>query len=934
MWHSDVMPEGLIGRERELEAAAAFLGGLQDGPAVLVFAGEPGIGKTTVWRDAVNQARASSFVVLSARPVQAEAGLAFAGLADLLEPVAEELLPELPVPQQRALKAALLWEDPGAKRVDQRAVSAGTSAVLRLLARRGPVLVAVDDLQWLDRPSARVLEFALRRLAGAHVGVLASERVEHGVRLPLALAQAAPEGQFSRVELGPLHLEDLHKLLTGRLGRSFTRRMVARIEDATGGNPFYAIEVARSLPEDMASVAVLPIPDRLLKLVEARVLGLPRGARRLLLAAAGLPEPTVELVKAATGTTSDESRRAVEHCESRGIIEIDGARLRFTHPLFAAAAYATAPAAERRRMHRQLAGLTEEIEEQARHLALGADGADARLAVVLDAAAEHARARGAPESAAEFAEWARALTPAERTVEIQRRAIRAAECYFHAGELHRARAMLEELWAQAPGELDRAGALRLLGEIHYHEDSFDEAVRVLTQALACVGDNRELRLAIEVSLTFATVSRGDFAGASDHAAQALVLAEVDAEPAAAAEALAVAAMADFLMGRGLDEKKIEHALRLEDPDHQVPVTVRPSLVAGCLALFEGQLERCDRLLRPLRERILERGEESDLVVNSCYLIWSASWRGDLIRAEGYAAEATEIAARIGSDSLRCMMLAYAAVASAYAGEAALTESRAGEAIELTSRTGYKLAVLWASWALSVLALSEGDFQAADAALAPLAAMFEDHVPEPVRAFFLPDEIEALIGLGHLDRAERLLAAFDEAARRLNRQWALMRVSRCRALLLAARGDLDGASVHAGQALSRCAGLELRIEAARTFLAAGQVERRRRKKAVAADHLGQAAALFEHMGAAVWADRARAELNRVGLRPSAPGDLTASERKVAELITSGLTNREVAAQLFMSPKTVEATLARVYRKLGVHSRAQLGAELASPGSLPG
>jgi DNA-binding CsgD family transcriptional regulator len=927
------MPEGVIGRERELEAAAGFLRGLQDGLGVLVFAGEPGIGKSTIWRDAVSQARASSFAVLSARPVQAEAGLAFAGLADLLEPVAGKVLPELPVPQQRALRVALLREDPGSGRVDQRAVSAAAHAVVRLLARNGPVLLAVDDVQWLDRPSARVLEFALRRLADLPVGVLAAERVEHGVRLPLALERAAPEERFRRVELGPLSLEDLRQLLAGRLGGSFTRRMVARIKDATGGNPLFAIEVARSLPEDApAGVAVLPIPDRLLKLVEARILGLPRGARQALLAAAGLPAPTVELVKAATGTTPDESRRAVEHAESRGILEVEGPLLRFTHPLFAAAAYATAPAAERRRMHRQLAGLTEEIEDQARHLALGADGTDARLAAVLDAAAEHARARGAPESAAEFAGWARALTPAGRTREIQRRTIQAAGYHLHAGELRRARAMLEELLAQAQGTgRERADALRLLGEIHYHEDSFDEAVRVLTQALDFAGNHRELRLAIEVSLAFATVSGGDIAGASDHATRALALAEADGQPASAAEALAVAAMADFLVGRGLDKAKIERALRLEDPDHLVPVSVRPTLVAGCLALFEGHLKRCDRLLRPLRERTLERGEESDLLVNSCYLIWSASWQGDLARAEGYAAEALEAADRIGSDTMRCMTLAYAAVAPAYAGDAPLTRSRAGNSIALASRTGYSLAMLWANWALGLLALSQGDFQAADAAMAPLAATFADHVPEPVRAFFLPDEIEALIGLGRLDRADCLLAAFGEAARRLDRPWALMRASRCRALLLAARGDLDGACEQMGQALSGCAGLELRIEAARTYLAAGQVERRRRSKSIAADHLGRAAGLFEHMGAALWAERAHAELGRVGLRPPAPSQLTPSERKVAELIASGLTNREAAAALFMSPKTVEATLARVYRKLGVHSRAQLGAELTSPGS---
>lgn len=422
--------------------------------------------------------------------------------------------------------------------------------------------------------------------------------------------------------------------------------------------------------------------------------------------------------------------------------------------------------------------------------------------------------------------------------------------------------------------------------------------------------------------------------ASEHAGRALALADLGAEPASAAEALAVAAMAGFLAGRGLDEAKIERALRLEDPDHQVPVLVRPTLIAGCLAHYQGHLGRCDRLLLPLRERTLQRGEEGDTALTCCYLIWSASWQGDLARADGYAAEALGIAARIESDSLRCMALAFAAVVSAFVGEAALTESRAGESIALASRTGYQLAVLWASWAVGVLALSRGDFRAADAAMAQLAAMFEDHVPDPVRAFFLPDEIEALIGLGRLDRAERLLTAFGEAARRLDRPWALMQCSRSRALLLAARGDLDAASAQAAEALSRCAGLELRIETARTLLVTGQIERRQRRKAIAAGHLSQAARIFGQMGAALWAERARAELGRVGLRPAAPGELTASERKVADLIVSGLTNREVAAQLFVSPKTVEATLAHVYRKLGVHSRGQLGAQLASPRSLPG
>jgi DNA-binding CsgD family transcriptional regulator len=241
--------------------------------------------------------------------------------------------------------------------------------------------------------------------------------------------------------------------------------------------------------------------------------------------------------------------------------------------------------------------------------------------------------------------------------------------------------------------------------------------------------------------------------------------------------------------------------------------------------------------------------------------------------------------------------------------------------------------LWANWATALLALSQDDPRAADAALGPLSTIFEQQgVPEPIRAFFLPDEIQALIALRQMERAERMLAVFEEAALRLERGWALMLAERCRALLLAARGDLDGASAAASEALARCDGLELRIEVARTFLVAGVLERRRRSKQRAANHLQQALELFDHAGARLWAQRARAELDRVGQRLSSSTELTVSECRVAQLTALGLTNREVASRLFISPKTVEANLARVYRKLNIRSRAELGARLKSIGTI--
>jgi DNA-binding CsgD family transcriptional regulator len=265
------------------------------------------------------------------------------------------------------------------------------------------------------------------------------------------------------------------------------------------------------------------------------------------------------------------------------------------------------------------------------------------------------------------------------------------------------------------------------------------------------------------------------------------------------------------------------------------------------------------------------------------------------------------------------------VASAYRGEAGLTKERAEESIRLAASTGHLLAALWAGWALGLLALSQDDPEAAHAALSRLIVA-KGQLVVPIRGFFLPDEIEALISLGRLDEARRLLDAFEEATCRFPDPWALMMTERCRALLLAAEGELEQAAGPAAKALEHGEQVEHEIERARTLLIAGQVERRRRRKAAAAGHLRLAIEAFERMGAALWAQRARQELRRVGLRPAAPSELTTSERRVAELAAAGRTNREIAAQLFMSPKTVEANLARVYRKLDVRSRAQLVSHL--------
>jgi DNA-binding CsgD family transcriptional regulator len=927
--------EGVVGRDRELEAAVEFLDELERGPAALVFEGEPGIGKTTLWSSVVEWARDRSMVVLSARVVEPEAKLAFAALGDLLEPVGDDVLSELPEPQRRAIAVALLRADPGDRTLDPRAVGAGMVTILRLLTRIGAVVVAVDDLQWLDRPTARVLGFALRRLGGLSVGVLGSERVGEGAAVPLDLEGANLAERITRLRLGPLSLASLHEVLKARLRRSFPRRMLVRIEQVAGGNPFFALEVARALPEDaLPGSPIVPLPDNLLRLVEARISRLPVTSRETLMAAAALPAPTVELVAGAVGTTVARALLALERATSVGIIRLEGPVIRFSHPLFAAAVYSSAPPADRRRVHGRLARLVVELEERARHFALAAESTDEAAARMLDEAALHARRRGAPETAAALAEQACLLTPPGRPAQLLRRTIRSAEYQFHAGELRRARQMLEEVLREAPAARERVEALRLLGEILSHEDSFSEAIRVFEEALEHAGGELGVESVIETRLAFAVHVSGDFAGAKRHADRALGLAEQLGEPALLAEALAVSLMPAFLLGLGVDEAKVERALRLEDPHRPTPIMMRPSLCAGGLALFTGELDRSVSILSELRERILEHGQESDLPFVSSYLGWAECWRGNLRVASGYCDESLECAARIGGEPLRYWALAYAAVPAAYSGEHALTGARVQECREVADQIGEDIALHWAGWARAVLALSEGDPETACVELAPFVPMFEEHgVPEPITGFFLPDAIEAMISTGQLGRAERLLTMFEESAERLSRGWAITAARRCRALLKAAGGDLGGASRTIAEAVDVGEQLELRLEQARTLLIGGQIERRRRQKLAASAFIERALGIFEEAGAALWAERARGELDRVGLRRAARDELTETERRVAELAATGLTNREVAGRLFMSPKTVEANLARAYRKLGIHSRAELGARLTGAGREP-
>jgi DNA-binding CsgD family transcriptional regulator len=915
-------PPRLEGREPELDAVRAFVDALDDGPRGLLIEGEAGIGKTAIWRAALAEAEARGCIVLRCVAEQAEARLSFVGLADLAEGVSDESLAAVRHPQREALEIALVRRERAAEPPDPAAVAIGFRSLLVRMSAVAPVVVAVDDVQWLDAATARALAFAVRRLDGQRVGVLATARTPLAGPEPLGLERALGPERLARVRLGPLGVDAVRRLVESALGYGFPRPTLLRIAQTAGGNPLFAFEIARTVGPAPAleAGAPLPVPDNLRELVAGRIAELEPVAQRTLLVAAALSHPTVELVERAS------SERGLIAAEESGLLSLEeaGDRVVFAHPLYASAVYTAAASGRRRELHRSLATLVADPEERVRHRALAATGADERVARELEAAAAAARGRGAWETAGELLEQARALTPYKLAGSARARGVSAAEHHIHAGDRPRARALLESILEEAPPGPTRSDALRLLAEVLYNEQGFGGVTPLLDEAAAQAGGPARA-VAVELDLTYVRCNHlGDSAGADPHADRALALAAEAGDQALLAEAMAVRAMVDFLIGRGADWALVDRALALEGDSRTAPLYLRPSSISACLKLWTGRDDEAREELTALRRAANETGDESDLAY---LLTWLASLEithGDLAAGEALADEAASHAALAGSEFNRAWALTQRAMALAYRGDADGARGSAGEAAEICARFEASNPMLWGSAALAVLELSQGDPAAAWAALAAPAEA-ADAFEEPL-ALVLAPAVEALIGLGELDRAEAMLDRLQARAERRDRVWAVAEGWRCRALLLAARGELEQAHAATERALAEHERIVAPLERGRALLAQGQIARRRKQKRAARDSLEAALALFEPLGAELWAQRAREDMERLGRRRS--DDLTPSEGRVAALVAQGLSNKEVAQALFVTVHTVEVHLSRVYAKLGVRSRTQLAGRLSS------
>jgi DNA-binding CsgD family transcriptional regulator len=918
---------GVYGREAELARVRRFLDDAHGGPAALLIEGAAGIGKTTLWSAGIDLARRRGWWVLTCRPVQSEAALSFSALGDLLESVPEQALAGLPGPQRRALDVALLRAEPGPEPPDQRAVAVALLGVIRALADTAPVIIGVDDLPWLDRASAAVLEYALRRLTAQRAGLLAT--VAPGAPGPArAWRQWFAPGQAASLPVGPLSAEALDVMLRAKGGPPDSWPEVVEVHEASGGNPFFAQELAAALGAVghwRGAGQPLPVPGSLQPLVQRRLAALSPAGRDVALLAAAAANPAVEVVVAACG---DDvlARDGLDSAEAAGVLLIAADRVRFTHPLLRSLHYSSATDRERRHAHRRLAEAAGEGEGQVRHLALAATGPDEELAGRLAAAAETACLRGAAVAAAELADLALSLTPPAGAARAGR-LIEAGRLHLAAFDPDGARQHLEAAVEQSePGQV-RATALHQLGRVLGYLEGPAAAVPLGPRALDEAEDGTVLQALIHRDIAFAMAisPEGITVAARDHLRAAVAIADRIGDDGLAAQLTAFQAVDEFVAGRGVRDDLIERALDRRHQAGRVPMEERPRVLVSHVLRSSDDLAGARALLTEEYAEANEQGAETDLPFLVLHLALVEAWAGNFDLAEQYCDHGYRVAMAAGAATQVAYMHGARAILLACRGPEADARAEAQLAIDGGLRSGVYYAALLGSHALGLVELVSGNPAAAHGILALITgavAVREMIDPGWMGLRSIPDDIEALIRLGDLDAAEALLASVAERAQRLGRASALATGGRCRALLASARGEHDAAAESLRLAFAAHERLEMPLELARTHLVAGEVARRARRKVAAREHVGQARLIFTRLGAAPWAQRAEAELARLGTTRATGLELTSAQHRVADLVAAGHTNREVAAELYMGLRTVEAHLSVIYRKLGVRSRSEL------------
>jgi DNA-binding CsgD family transcriptional regulator len=908
--------EVLIAREAEIAVIEGFLDG--SGPRGLVLEGEPGIGKTSLWAAGVEAADMRGMTVLEARATGSEVRLSFAGLSDLLGRLPDSAFDLLPPPQRGAVDVALLRVAHSGKSTHARAVGQALLNVLRVVAGDAPVVVAIDDLQWLDLPSSRALGFALRRLVDEPVAILATARTGAREPPPIGLADVFLSARLQRLRVAPFHPRAIEQLLQSRLGLRLSRRALSRLHERAGGNPFFALEIGRRLEGARIEAAnEMPLPDSLREIVRERLERLPIRTRRLLLSASALSHPNLQLL----GRTAV---RDIQPAVAEGVVKLEGDRVSFDHPLFAFVPYEEASPARRRRLHARLADVVSDVEERARHLALATTDLDERVASELDHAARLALVRGAPDAAAELMHLARLRTPGW---DIER-LMAEAEYTFESGDSAHARDLMDQAMVRLePGPRRAHAAARLAWFRGGWGDDPHAALKLLEGAVEQAGADLAVAAEVFECLTWQCLLVGQHDDAARYARRGADAAdELGDAHWISLLALAVA-LTEGKAGRARAARSA--VARLESVRETTPPARAindPRWLGAIYRASDGDIQGALALIHPLHQRALELGDESSLPNLLEHLALLEFRAGNWNRSDELLDTALETAIRADQEIQRLALSAWRAFLDVHMGRTQSARATAEETISAARKRRLPVYEDVARWALVRLSLSNNDPHTA-------RTLFEQ-MRNPERgigehSFFrhYGDAAEALVAVGDLDRAQTMVRRWRSHAAALDHAAAGAGGDRCAGLIAMAEGDPGRGLGLLERAVLRGRRLPEPFELGRSLLTLGTVQRQMRKKRQAAATLREALELFQSLPAPIWATRTVRELARIGGRPVADGNLTETERRIVALVAAGHTNAETARELALSPKTVEWNLSKAYRKLGVRSRSQLAARTA-------
>jgi len=906
--YSSGMP--LVGRDAELERLAAALQAAPHASTCVVVEGMVGAGASALLDTAVATAVAvaaadSGLRVLRCRPTAAERHLAYAALADLLAPL-DDLSAVSPVPRGALEGALLRGGDLPASAIAERAVATGCAELVQHAATVTPLLLAIDGAHELDDASAAVLRFVLRRLPASGVCVWIAQRAGYS---PLVAGET--------MSLAPLPDAAIATVVRRTCAAPPSAPVLRAVVAAAGGNPLFATELARAVEQHgVDDRGVLPLPPSIEGWVDTTFGPWSPDALEVLAVMSCAPDADAALFER-VGLTDQ-----LDACEALNVVLTHGSSVRAAHPLLPLVAMSRTTSARRRAIHARLAAQCTDPATAAWHLARSVLGPQPTLAAELDGHAAAAVAAGQLDRAAELASLAATLTPRDHAGFALRTA-HAAHLTFQQGDTDGALRRLDELdLATAPAAALVAASL-VRATVAFSTSTVSEAMAHAHDALRHSTTEAER---VEAYSILARVSYDHFPTAAAHALTALELAEHTDVPAAVlTSALVGFAAANFMAGLGLDRDRYRRAIEME---LAAPVYAADSAFASFAAMLKTA-DELDEARTMLLELLATNRDDGALPFALSHLSQLELWAGNWDAAEEYAHRHLAAAQTAAQHDQVAQATFNVAALNAYRGAvddaAALAEQlrlageESGDA--WTERNGVGM--------LGLVALASGDAERAVLALTRWQQLtLGMGLHEPGYCRMRSDYVEALVATGRLEIADEIVALMRADADRFRRPTLLAAAARAQALLAAARGEHDDAVRFANEAVERYATTPLVLEHARALLTLGQVHRRFKEKAAARANLQAALAAFDRLGAERFAERARQDLARIGLRPPAGSALTETERRVAELAATGRTVRQVGDELFISPKTVEANLTRVYRKLGLGGRAELATWFAT------